>query len=422
MKRLLTLILFLVSYINYAQTYTISNWYNDKESATVLTFDDWDPSSPGSSLPIMLSKEVAGTYFVTINNAWRTTDYPTMTNAASLGIEIANHTVSHPDLTATAGYVNEIENCRTTLNMNVTQDLPVHTFAYPFGDYNSTVIAEVKKHHVGARAVSYTTNEWGYNYPSTNDEYFTIPTIQVGTMGTLNDFIDELENAIEGGGLYTIMYHSVGGLGWFDDIPTSLFEDQLDEVKAREHQTWVTTFSNAVRYHKEKHCASLNTLSNDQNTWTLNLTDTLSNNAIFNHALSIHLTIPIGETYSSVQQNGEDLTYSISNGGSTLSFNAIPDGGDIVLTKNPMATNLLEATINTIEVFPIPSSHAISIKTSENIHINAIQISTMQGQIVYSINHPENQPIDISGLTSGVYLLEMTTDQTERIIKRIIKN
>jgi len=420
MKKLFTLLFILTSLLTFAQTYTISNWYNDKQSATVLTFDDWDPASPGSSVPTMISKSLVGTFFVTINNAWRVTDYPDMTNAASKGIEIANHTISHPSLISAGNYVTEIENCRTTLNANVTQDLPVHTFAYPYGDYNASVITEVKKHHVAARAVSYTENAWGYNYPSTNNQYFTIPTIQVGTMGTIEDFTAELDAAITGGGLYTIMYHSVGGLGWFDDIPQALFEDQLDEVKARENSTWVTTFSNATRYHKEKHCASLTTLSDDATTWTLELTDTLSNNTIFSHPLSIKLSTPPGQLYTNVQQNGLDIAFNAS--ATTLSFNAVPDGGDIVLSKGAFVpTSTLQALEQNILLYPSPASDEIHIKTSDGIDVTSINIMTMQGQTVYSQENFQDDAISISQLPTGVYVVEIITQHTDRILKKIIK-
>lgn len=422
MKQLLFILLLIHSINAFAQTYSISNWFNNKQSATVITVDDWDPSSPEVSLPIMISKEVPGTYFVTINNAWRSTDYATMTDAATHGIEIANHTISHPYLSSSGNYADEIANCKTLIDNNVTQDLPVHTLAYPYGDYDITVINEVKKQHVGARSVEYTNNQWGYNYPTLNNEYFTIPTIQAGTMGTINDFIDELDLAIEGGGLYTIMYHSVGGRGWFDDIPELLFNEQLDELKARENSTWLTTFSNAVRYHKEKHCTTLNTISDNALLWTLSITDTLVNNTIFNHPLTITLNTVPGQEYTNVQQGGNDIPFSISV--TSLSFNAIPDGGDIAISKGtytkPPTSNTLDAIANQIEIYPVPTSDMINIRPADNIHIVALSIRNLQGQVVLDQNQAEAQ-INISTFSPGLYILVLETDNGEQIIKKITK-
>lgn len=426
-KKNITAAFIVISFLSYAQNYKIANWLDDKKCAIVLTFDDWDPSHREAS-EAMIEKGVTGTFFVTIQNAWRTDDYQMMQSAVDNGIEIANHTVTHPNLetSSQAKLASEIEDCRTTLNTNVNQGRGVHTLAYPLGAFNNNVIAETKKTHIAARTVFLSSNDWGYDYPRTEDEYFKIPTVRIGTFGStatsssISNFNNGLDEAEAGGGIYTLMYHSIRPTTWFDPIDVSLFELQLDEVKAREDEDWVTTFSNAVRYHKEQHCASLTTVSNDDDNWVLNLTDTLSNDVIYDQMLTIKLEIPQGETYTSVKQNGEGLTFAINGSKNNLMFNAVPDAGQIVLEKGePVAVNSIDEQFKAISIYPNPNTGVFSITGLEGLNVSTIQLLDYLGTEIKSYDSKEK--IDISDFESGIYMVQFSFEDGSTYSKKVVK-
>ena len=69
------------------------------------------------------------------------------------GNEIASHTVTHTDLTTetSAQVLSELSASRTALQAITAT--PITDFAYPFGEYNTSVISQVKSYYSAARGV-----------------------------------------------------------------------------------------------------------------------------------------------------------------------------------------------------------------------------------------------------------------------------
>lgn len=78
---------------------------------------------------------------------------------------------------------------------------------------------------------------------------------------------------------------------------------------------------------------------------------------------------------------------------------------------------------NKFSVFPNPASNLISISNSENILVNEITITDLNGRVVKQskYNNTSEIQINVSDLASGMYLMNITSDQGSAT-KKIIKN
>ena len=411
------------SQLGLSQDYRIANWYKDFPSATVLTYDDWSPGHPTHAVTEHLRTELPATWYVTTGNAWRQNDFTNMMNTVTqIGAEVGNHTVTHaflPGVNASQ-LENEINGAKSILDNGVTNQNTL-TFCYPQGGVNGTVLAKTKENHIAARGIyAPPGNRFEYDFANNENDYFELPTIAVNYNLSLPQFEGWIDNGIQYGGLVTFMFHSISGEGvddtWWDEIDISYYRALMDALKAKEDETWVTTIREAVIYHKEANSATISTIAENADSITLDLSDTLSNNAIYNHPLSIYLKIPDGQTYLAVKQDGEAIEFEIQ--GDSIVFDAIPDAGDIVITKEN-TSNIKNIQFENLQVFPNPATSFIQL-TGNDINWNTSttgSIMNLSGQIVKSFT---NSIVEVDNLSAGVYWISV--QENEKIYRgKLIK-
>jgi peptidoglycan/xylan/chitin deacetylase (PgdA/CDA1 family) len=113
------------------------------QGMVTISFDDSWVTQYTNALPILQTAGLKGTFYLTtepIQGGW--TDFMTPTQVkdiAAKGHEIADHTVTHTDLTtlSTAAINNEIKNSKTYLE-NLTKT-SVTSIAYPYGTFNTSI-------------------------------------------------------------------------------------------------------------------------------------------------------------------------------------------------------------------------------------------------------------------------------------------
>jgi peptidoglycan/xylan/chitin deacetylase (PgdA/CDA1 family) len=431
MKKLTTLITayFLVSmYLLHAQIpNAVCNWDNDRKAAIVLTFDDWSPGHSPIVVPELASRSLHATFFVM--NSTASYSWSQINVAKSNGNEIANHTKTHPHLnTKTAAELSdEIRGMKVLIDQHYTQN--GITFAYPFGEYNQVVLDSVKASgHLAARGVQPPSN-YTYNFASTNDNYFKIATYAMGPSVTAALFNTQVQNVINGGGLLTFLYHSVDDATnshsdtWYSQVKQADLQIQLDKLVAVQNQVWVTTFSQAIKYHKEKSCATLTeTHAPDGATWKLNLTDTLSNNALYNQPLSIKIK-KNGVNYISVIQNGVVLPIDLNRNDSIM-FRAVPDGGEITLTTAWVTSTTASQVANAnITVSPVPSNGMITIHALKPIAPASIAVYDMTGNKLFEKKNntlSTDLQIDLTAFKEGNYFVYIYENDAI-VVKKVIR-
>lgn len=322
--------------------YSISNWLDDKRAAVVLTFDDWSPGHPAIVIPELKKRKINATFFIT--NVLGTPNWDIVRNAYHDGNEIANHTKTHPDLTKIPGdqKKNEIRDSKNYFAEKLNGG-NVLTFAYPFGRYDQVVIDSVRNSdHIASRGVQPSSGNYTYNFASNDNDYYRILTYPMDSNISISQFSKQLSNIIEGGGLLTYLYHSIYSNTVTDNSYAQIHQDnlgrQLDTLLSKNKEIWLCTFAQAIQYHKEKKTAVLREVSKpfvNGNTWKVNLSDQLPDNLYF-QALTVNVKLPDNvDKILSIYQNDKELNFNISSG--YVMFNAIPDGGEIVINISSKA-------------------------------------------------------------------------------------
>ena len=228
---------------------------------------------------------------------------------------------------------------------------------------------------------------------------------------TLNAFYGQIQNVINGGGLLTYLYHSLDngteyGDNWYSQVQQSALELQMDTLVSVRNKVWITTLMQAIKYHKEKRCAALNQVQAfDGTKWIVNLTDTLSQNSIYNQPLSLKLKMN-GIPYKGIMQNGNSISID-SVYSDTIMFRAIPDNGPITLSVNTTTgINPGDFSTNEITLSPVPTNGILNIHATKTMQSPSFTVYDATGRKVYDASTSgdiNTYQIDLSGYTRGIY-------------------
>lgn len=333
-----------------AQVGEICNWHADKQAAVVLTFDDWSPGHYPIVVPALERADLLATFFPIITSGSHS--WSALQEAISNGNEIGNHSKTHPKLSEnnTDELSDEIRGAKEIIDENILTQSVV-SFDYPFGDYNEQVIDLVRASgHIAGRGVSHPDN-YSYNFATKDKDYYKLKSYSMGTSTTTQTFSDEVEKVVDGGGLLIYMYHSVDDAegthndNWYAKVYEDSLIKQLNVLKQNSDNIWVATLAQAVKYHRQANCASLNILEAfDGKKMVLELTDTLPDD-VYNQPLSIKVKMN-GAGFNEVWQNSKRLPIdTIYN--DTIRFRTIPDAGNITL--NVMVRDTIMANNDLIE-------------------------------------------------------------------------
>ncbi len=319
-----------------AQDIQICNWQDDKKSAVVLTFDDWLPGHEKIVVPMLVQRQIPATFFVTTQTTkWNKNAFKIMQLAQDNGSEIANHTLTHPDLTAIDFKLakKEINDARKLI-MDSVPGAECLTFAYPMGTKNPELIAEIAKTHIAARAVSqFSESAINYNFAPAPTDYYKINTVRVWRIVTPQKIASWLDYSISGGGMLTFMLHSIYNdtipQGW-DAMHESFLSEVLDTLKAKQNQIWVTTFAKAVKYHQEKNASKIELISNNSKGFEFKLTCPLDG-TIYHQTLTLRFKKEPNISLL-IEQNGKLIPFKTISDGNWVLVNVVPSTEKIVVS------------------------------------------------------------------------------------------
>lgn len=113
--------------------------------------------------------------------------------------------------------------------------------------------------------------------------------------------------------------------------------------------------------------------------------------------------------------NVEQLVFLNDNYDSTAYFD------NLQVTSGALGTD--EQIASKFSVYPNPSNNLVNIANDSNILLNAIAITDLNGRTVKSVklDNVNDAQINISDLASGVYMMNISSDQGAAV-KKIIKN
>ena len=105
--------------------------------------------------------------------------------------------------------------------------------------------------------------------------------------------------------------------------------------------------------------------------------------------------------------------------------NNIPDTQPILQewVTNALGISEIENSNNKIAIYPNPTNNFITIQNQEKATENfEYKIVDLTGRIVKNGNSKFNEQINIEGLTSGNYIIQMETEKGEKMSEKLVKN
>lgn len=154
----------------------------------VLTFDDGWEDDYSTAFPILKKHNYTATFFVYTSplDHKQFLSWSQLAEMVKAGMEIGSHTLTHPHLKdlSTEEAKKEIQDSKATLEKRL--GIPITTFAYPFGDYTSAIVDQVKQ----AGYETAVSISGGYNQSS--NQLFLLHRIRVSYKDTLPDFASRL--------------------------------------------------------------------------------------------------------------------------------------------------------------------------------------------------------------------------------------
>ncbi|MCX6784819.1 MAG: polysaccharide deacetylase family protein [Candidatus Komeilibacteria bacterium] len=157
----------------------------------ILTFDDGYKNFYLDVYPLLQKYQMKATYYI-INNLINHPDYISTNQLIELSqsplIEIGAHTLDHPHLSTlpTEKVKIEIERSKDELEKLLHQ--PILTFAYPYGDFNTTTLAIVKQ----AGFVAAVSTKYGIL--QSLDNIFSLHRLRSGALMASDSYLTKLFN------------------------------------------------------------------------------------------------------------------------------------------------------------------------------------------------------------------------------------
>ncbi|GAC1326614.1 MAG: hypothetical protein NVSMB22_17630 [Chloroflexota bacterium] len=158
--------------------------------SVVLTFDDGYIDNYFNVYPLLRRYKLVATFFIVpgfLSHSPRYMTWAQVRDMSSHGMDIEAHSMSHPDLTAVprAQARGEVLDSRRLLERRLHR--PVREFAYPYGAYNPSVLADVAR---AGYLAAFTTHQ---GWIARSNELLTLPRVYVDADDTTPIFVARLE-------------------------------------------------------------------------------------------------------------------------------------------------------------------------------------------------------------------------------------
>lgn len=311
--------------------YEVATWYNFKDCAISYTFDDGCSGQFAKAIPIFDEFNYKLTLFVT--GSW-IIDWAKLKMASENGHEIANHTYTHQNM-SDLDYEKQDEElvlCNKLINTNIS-DKHCTTMAYPYCVKGDEALHQ--KYFVAVRGCQ------GFVEGKTPVDFMNVSSVICGDRGQVKmaaDFNNQANSAVDKNGWLVYLLHGVDNDGGYSPVASDELKKGLAYLKKNDDKFWVATFDEVARYIKERNCVSVNELNASEISVEIKISVSLYNNELYNYPISIQRELPKKWFNAEVRQNNILIESNIvdDNSRKSIRFNAIPNGGNVVITKKNM--------------------------------------------------------------------------------------
>ncbi len=324
----------------YAQTVEIGTWAGFRSGAASFTFDDGGTSHITSVGPMFDKYGYKATFNLVSGNGasnW-TPDWNGFQKLASNGHEIASHSDTHPQ-----NMSGQEASSKKAINDHIQQEYGCVTLAYP--NCNVPNESAVLQNYILGRICN---GSWKQiadvmtkDGPS---NWAMVPALMTGSEGgikTTNDFTSQMQGVVRSGGWVAFLTHGLtgknNGTATYSPTDSAAIDGALQWAKQNDSAIWVAPMGYVGMYIKERK-ASTATASTSGNTITVKLTHNIADNiSKYDYPLSLRIKNSSNWTAASGTQGGKAVKVDIKSG--YLYFDAVPNGGDIVISSGGGSTN-----------------------------------------------------------------------------------
>jgi hypothetical protein len=289
------------------------------------------------------------------------------------------------------------------------------TMAYPYCNVGNQSICE--KYYIAARGCS------GQVEKSTPTDFMNTRCFLCGTnhgVKTAQHFISKCESGINSNGWTIFLIHGIDDDGGYSPVTSDVLRESLEYLDANRNTYWVAAYRNVAQYIKERNSASISESSANENTITVQVTDTLDNE-IFNTPISVRRPLPEGWLSADVTQNGHAVNKRVVEIDQVkyVMFDVVPDSGEVIITKSEdTPVQHMGALTNPVpsasQNFPNPFNPTTTIEFSlpkkETVHLS---LFNSLGQMVkehfyYELTKGRHRiTLDASDLMAGQYICKL---------------
>jgi peptidoglycan/xylan/chitin deacetylase (PgdA/CDA1 family) len=351
----------------WTSTHQITYFQGNKPGAISISFDDGLPyqAQDTNGVSQLNARGLKGTFFVVtewVDPYWRDS-WPTWQSVAAQGHEIASHTVTHSRLTTLSD--NEVRWELSKSQSDINQNIPgknAISLSYPNTAENSTIDAIAGDYYVASRVEWAKEGEYLNYYQPFADEYGSYKTVNFNTVAAMEmdgvsvndpDFNSRLDRAILNHAWFNLYFHTINDASAFGNV--------LDYIQGKQ-AFWIDTFGNVSRYMKERLNSMIQVVTDTPSEIRLQIVMGVSlPKSIYNVPLTVRSTVPASWSQVVMQQGGaiQTITPVIEGSETVIYYNALPNGGDIVLI--PLNPDLGLSSLNPTSAFIAGSSFTLTV-------------------------------------------------------------
>lgn len=310
--------------------YEIADWQGFRDAAISYTFDDGVSNQFAVAQPMFDEAGFKMTLFSVTEASWAFPGWEALQAAADAGHEIASHSESHTSLgpLGDPAQTQELQGSKDSIDANVSGQRCL-TFAYPNCVTGNDAL--VSTHYIAARICSQQI------VSKTPSNFMRISSLICGTQGavkTPGDFETTGSQAASTGGWAVYLIHGIDDDGGYSPLPSATLQASVDYFAANPETFWVDTFSNVVRYIRERDDATVEEVSETADRIVLQVTDSLDD-ATYDRAITLRRPLPQDWKFANATQGDAPVAaYSVSDDGvDYLVFDVVPDRGAVTIER-----------------------------------------------------------------------------------------
>jgi len=312
----------------------IARWFDNKEAAVSLRFDDNLESHVRVVIPLLNMYGIKATFMVNPGKASfkRYQDFWNV-KVPAMGHILGNHTMHHQGARNLQEAKFEIGEAARIIRKLYPDRSPLMVFASGGGEKwggNEWKVADKEFKELVEKN----------NLIDLYDGKFT--SFGAHSDVSIKDFIIKLEDSLNQGNHQPFSFHQIGSpgfknrfrsfLGGYDwSLPENQFNEFIEYLDSRSNQLWIAPLVDVLKYERERDQARLTNYSMDKSTVMFNL-EISKDPRIYDQLLTIILTNP-GWVNFNVTQDNRKIHFDIDEGNFLL-INAQPHTSRIVLRED----------------------------------------------------------------------------------------